>query len=419
MGPILIFDKSFLESLTLDESVWLDNFFLSNITPIFYVETLADLEKRSKKGRKTRTPEELVEELVDKTPIVGSCPNVHHQRLVVGDLLGYPVEMSEHHRPVISGGDYNITPDGKVSIDFKQFPEFSALERWKKHDFREVEREVASSWHQALTKANFNSYISLVVKEVPDETSFSKIEDIKSYLDSAVKSKYHQFIYLAFELLDIPSKFQRDIKKRWSKARPIPFNEFAPYASYVLSINMFFYLCLDKSFISKDRPSNFIDLSYLYYLPFCMIFVSSDNLHKRIAPLFLSTDQTFVSGSKLKADLKKLNEYYLSLPEEIRDMGPMRFAPYPPENQDTLTGRLYDKHLKPWRENAKKSKSSILKPLDPDKKLIKRLKQKKREQKPYTGPPISSDKVESMTLKRRVPMKRGSWRMLPKGIGNK
>ena len=44
-GPILIFDKSALESLNVDESVWLDNFYLMNITPLFYVETLADLEK--------------------------------------------------------------------------------------------------------------------------------------------------------------------------------------------------------------------------------------------------------------------------------------------------------------------------------------------------------------------------------------
>ncbi len=43
MGPILIFDKSALQSFGIDESVWLDNYFLTNITPLFYVETLADL----------------------------------------------------------------------------------------------------------------------------------------------------------------------------------------------------------------------------------------------------------------------------------------------------------------------------------------------------------------------------------------
>jgi hypothetical protein len=34
-GPIIIFDKSSLESLNLDEAVLLDNFYMSNITPLF------------------------------------------------------------------------------------------------------------------------------------------------------------------------------------------------------------------------------------------------------------------------------------------------------------------------------------------------------------------------------------------------
>ena len=56
-GPILIFDKSFLQSLNSDEAVWLDNFFLTGITPLFFVETLADLEREVNRGR---TPEQVV-----------------------------------------------------------------------------------------------------------------------------------------------------------------------------------------------------------------------------------------------------------------------------------------------------------------------------------------------------------------------
>jgi len=40
----LLFDKSALQGLSLDESVWFDAFFYPNITPLFFVETLADLE---------------------------------------------------------------------------------------------------------------------------------------------------------------------------------------------------------------------------------------------------------------------------------------------------------------------------------------------------------------------------------------
>ena len=48
LGAIIIFDKSELQSLSVDESCWLDNFFLHNITQLFYIETLADLEKELK-----------------------------------------------------------------------------------------------------------------------------------------------------------------------------------------------------------------------------------------------------------------------------------------------------------------------------------------------------------------------------------
>jgi ATP dependent DNA ligase C terminal region len=44
-GPILIFDKSTLQALKPDLANWMDNFFMSNIAPRFFIETLADLEK--------------------------------------------------------------------------------------------------------------------------------------------------------------------------------------------------------------------------------------------------------------------------------------------------------------------------------------------------------------------------------------
>ena len=51
LGPITIFDKSALQALSLDEAVWFANFYLANSTPLFFVETLADLEKIDAKRR--------------------------------------------------------------------------------------------------------------------------------------------------------------------------------------------------------------------------------------------------------------------------------------------------------------------------------------------------------------------------------
>jgi hypothetical protein len=78
-GPSLILDKSSLESLNLDEALLMDNFYRSTITPLFFVECLADLEKAI---RSHSTPKQLVGSLADRTPESQSYPNVHHMTIL-------------------------------------------------------------------------------------------------------------------------------------------------------------------------------------------------------------------------------------------------------------------------------------------------------------------------------------------------
>ena len=84
-GSILIFDKSTPQALNPDPANWMDNFFMSNITPLFYIETLADLEKEVKAGK---TPEQVVGEIAYKTPDMQAHPNLYHLTLIWGELMG-------------------------------------------------------------------------------------------------------------------------------------------------------------------------------------------------------------------------------------------------------------------------------------------------------------------------------------------
>ncbi len=65
MGPVTLFDKSFLQSLTEDESVWFAHYFMPVVCPLFYVETLADLDKDVGGNR---TPEKEVSIIARKFP---------------------------------------------------------------------------------------------------------------------------------------------------------------------------------------------------------------------------------------------------------------------------------------------------------------------------------------------------------------
>jgi tetrahydrofolate dehydrogenase/cyclohydrolase-like protein len=79
-------------------------------------------------------------------------------------------------------------------------------------------------------------------------------------------------------------------------------------------------------------------------------FSSNDNLHARFPPLSLLTNQTFVEGLALKEGLCKLDQYYSSFPEEVKNQGVFRLATYPPPDDSFIVTRLWDKYLPGWRK---------------------------------------------------------------------
>lgn len=115
MGPIALFDKSFLQALSLDESVWFEHFFYPTICSLFYVETLADLTKSGDAGRR---PEDQVRIIADKTPVQSDGPCVHHRDLCVANLMGHPVPMTG--QIPLAGGRMVKGPDGKGSDEIDQ-----------------------------------------------------------------------------------------------------------------------------------------------------------------------------------------------------------------------------------------------------------------------------------------------------------
>jgi hypothetical protein len=103
MGPMLLFDKSSLQGLKENEAIWLDHFFSTVISPIFFVETLADLDKELP----DRTAEREVAIIASKTPEAHAHVNVFHGELIVANLTGQYVPMDG--RPVVPGVRVDIS----------------------------------------------------------------------------------------------------------------------------------------------------------------------------------------------------------------------------------------------------------------------------------------------------------------------
>jgi hypothetical protein len=417
LGPILIFDKSTLQSLNVDEAVWLDNFFMSNITPLFFIETLSDLEKEVRKGK---TPERVVGEIAYKTPDMSPRSNVHHMALAWGELLGKG-EIEMRGFPILGRGQ-PVMLEGCTGIVYKESPEAEAFNRWRDGQFLEVERGYAKQWRRELEsvdlRAQKESFRGIWEKAGKPRT----FEEIKALADNIIDGP-EQFavLQLGLTLMVFNQEWVEQIIARWRSQGQPRVRDFAPYFTHILTVDLFFYLSIAAGLVGSDRKSNRADIAYLYYLPFCMVFTSSDSLHVRIVPYFLRDDQSFVKGTDLKSDLRRIDEHYSALPEDTKERGLYGFATYPPGDDSYLVTRLWEKHMTPpsKEELAKppafEGKTLQVPPASSNPEEIVKVLNDFEARAVPAGPmaDIALGNAAVVTFQSFVRQKKGKWKRLP------
>jgi hypothetical protein len=404
MNPVVVFDKSFLHSLNREEAAIFDVLFVSNITPLFFIETLADLEKEVRGGR---TPEQVVGNLAAKTPRLRSYSNVSHWTLCWNDLFGVAVQMER--KPVLRGGRAVRLPS-KTGIVYDVGEEMQALHRWQKGDFLGVERTFAKGWRPFIESVPRVSPFVLADGQRLKFDNFAEVLKLALHFVRADGRRW-KTLKLAMDDLAVPNDARATILARWKAAGGPPLHRFAPYAAFVFTINIFFELAQSAGMIST-RPSNRIDLAYLYYLPFTELFVSGDKLHRDTAPLFMDEEQVFLWAPDLKSDLAALERRYAAHPE-LETQGLMRIAADPPLDGDFLVSRIYDKLRVGWREEAARPRPPITK-IDPQ----ARARVDALKAAPSVGagrPPWDrrGDQPDSVLFERDVPVRCGKFRFVP------
>ena len=415
MGPVALFDKSFLQSLAVDEGVWFDHFFLPVVCPLFFVETLADLSKRKRPGA-SRTPEDIVRIIADKTPVMSGAPCLHHSQLCIANLLGH--EAPRLGQVPLAGGRPVRGADGKPGVVFKNSPEAEAFSRWQRGQFHELERDFASSWRAMLANLNLPEVASRMRALGITPQTCKTIEQAHGMAASFVNAQFapKQQLALLASFVHIPGDLWGSIVQRWSDAGFPSLAQHAPYAGFVLKVELFFQIALAANLISADRASNRADIAYLFYLPFCHVFVSGDKLHQRCAPAFLTKRQDFVWGPDLKADIARINRELSAFSEEARQIGLHKLAPRPPGDPSGLVASLWRKHA----PNAESSSESKV-PMSPEaeRKLVEHLNS---FAKAPTAPDVAglpADELESLAIERLVPAKRGGWWLIPKEVADR
>ena len=414
-GPITLFDKSFIQQLSVDESVWFDHFFITNICPIFYIETLADLEKIPDK--ESWTSEREVMKIANKFPEVNGTPNMFHATLGLMELLGNQIPMTGQ---IIFSSGKRVEVNSQYSDVSNQSEEMEAFLRWQNEEFLELERHLAKKWRTTLNKINFDQVNKILFQLKVNGTNCHTLIEAKIRAEYIIESaNNHDLLHCVLILLNIPNCYFEAIFQHWKNMGYQPLKRYAPYITHILTVEIFFYIALDAQLLGV-KSSNRQDISYLFYLPFCMQFVSNDKLHRQCAPLFLRKNQQFVWGQTLKNGLVQLNMKYKNLPNDIIKMGISHFAKHPPIEEKNYVSDLWDIHFQNWRKKWITKSANTEAPPNPSEEKIQSVLKKTNEA--LISPPMTTSQVDIRDVRsaiyvRKIKRKKGNWfRLLSRKI---
>jgi hypothetical protein len=337
MGPWIILDKNVIQSLPMPAVCELSRYFRSNVTPVLLMEILADLSKDPRNADKSA---KFVQALAHKALPMDSFTNMHYIKLCASNLLGNEVPMLR--KAIIGGGQQVKTNDGKIGLHVAIQPENEAILRWGWGEFSKEDIEFALAWRTNSHAHDFDAQR----RDAP-KLKMQSLAEVEKYVDMMLSNadKQERLLRDFMTCLRFPEEWRAPIMKRWNRHEHIGLVTFAPYFFHCLRVETLFLAGVSNGFLST-KSTNIIDIEYLFYAPFCEVFVTGDKFLKTLATFVLTKDQSLLDGQKFQSELRQL--------ATARAVVADKEAVEPDES--SLIQELWKKHRKGFVPQARKQR---------------------------------------------------------------
>ena len=319
--PSLFMDKSFFESLTNEEHQKLNQ----KYAVVHTVTLFQEIQKNTIEKRAEKQPNYI--SLMKKWNKTNIRQQEHYITMLKMELLGHAVILNR------SRGTPYLVPFDKTVQDINWVEG-----RLSDADIEKAEKLKRSSMHKAIDVGTEyfmggDRYIATKLKR--DLECLTKSKVTLSEFISEISDKLQSHLSIPDPVLDElyfgfneSARFKESnkkapntdptfeitfeeidrIKRNWNYIKSNLQDEF-PYTFYFLVVNAFLNIGIPEQKLLRQQMSlkeddTISDLQYLYYLPFCNVFVSNDRFHRKVVPEFLTPQQKFIWGVDLKEDIK-------------------------------------------------------------------------------------------------------------------
>ena len=388
-----------------------NNFFATCVTPLFFIETLADLEKEVRRGR---TPEQVVGSLAYKTPDMKSHVSPFHTWMLLSELRGEQnIAMDARIR---RSDGIVVQLNDQQGVIYRASKEEEAFVRWQRGEFLDLERQIAKEWRKAVSGIDYSQSYDSFKKLYGSFRRPKNLKDAKDIAETLIDLLDEEVsMRFGMTLLQVPSDVQSAAVARWSARGRQPLREFAPYFRHMYVVDLFYYLAIGADLISRVRPAREGGQQSGHCLPLLRSVLQGVRLKRQPSrarhSIVSSRRPNLCKGPVIKSGPEKLDEYFDALPEETKARGLHAFASYPPSEESFLVTRLWDQHSPNWRKE--KAETPELSP-ELQKALLELTKRLSEQSKPIHGPgPVSIEDVQYIHMSRQVFRKKGKWTRLP------
>lgn len=346
VGPLLIFDKSFLHMLNSEELFELSLHFFFVGTPTLIREIISDLKK---KPASRHLPEDVVKSLAAKMGTAHGIQPANFRKLAIGNLCGADVPMFGQVPVDPSAPNVRVSRDGRGLL-YDSVPEQRMWARWASGDFTTDDEQTATAWRDGLEKVNLRA-IGDQWKEFARQHfgSARNLTELIAQVDGILSDPRPdiqlEVLGITLSFLHAPTLIKNLVFKRLLGRPGFLAKELAPYASSIVRLYLTFIGGLARGFIGP-RPSHYLDLQYLFYVPFCMVFVSADKFHREMWRA-TSGINTFVWGEDLKSDLASRVTVRKQMTTKERKVKAKQYGLYPVEVEGSVISDVWRRYMRP------------------------------------------------------------------------